>query len=118
MVTFDEIQPDEHVLAYDEVGFLHDTGGHTNGKLILTQMRLVFVIGGGFFGPKQKTDHAIDMGMIDNITLEPTETLGINLRVDFTTYDGPHTVRYHCRLAQAQKMVEIINQRVDMGALR
>ncbi len=118
MVTFDEIQPGEQILVHDEVGLLHDTGGHTNGKLILTQWRLVFVIGGGFFGPDQKTDHAIDIGMIDNVALEPADTLGINLRVDFTTHQGPHTVRYHCRLAQAEKMVYLINQRADMGALR
>ena len=118
MVTFDEIQPGEQILVHDEVSFIHDTGGFTNGKLILTQMRLVFVIGGGFFGPKQRTEHAIDMAMIDNVTLEPAETLGVNLRVDFTSYEGPHTTRYHCRLAQAQKMVDLINQRVDVGALR
>lgn len=118
MVTFDEIEPGEQILTYDEVGLLHDTGGFTNGKLILTQRRLVFVIGGGFFGPKQTTDHAIDMSMIDNVTLEPAENLGVILRVDFTTIDGQHTIRYHCRLAPAQQMVGLINQRVDMGALR
>ena len=49
LVTFDEIQPGGQILVHDEVGLLHDSGGHTNGKLILTQIRLVFVIGGGFF---------------------------------------------------------------------
>ena len=118
MVTFDEIEPGEQILVHDEVGFLLETGGWADGKLILTQRRLVFVIGGGFFGPKQRTDHAIDMSMIDDVSLEPADTLGIKLRVDFTTHTGPHTARYHCRLAQAQKMVELINMRVDRGALR
>ncbi len=118
MVTFDEIERDEQILAHDEVGLLHDSGGHTNGKLILTQRRLVFVIGGGFFGPKQRTDHAIEMNMIDSVTLEPAETLGINLRVDFSTQQGSHTLRYHCRVAPAEKMVWLINQRADRGTLR
>ncbi len=118
MVTFDEIQQDEQILVHDEVGLLHDSGGHTNGKLILTQKRLVFVFGGGFFGPKQRTDHAIDIGMIDNVSLEEAETLGVNLRVDFTTIEGSHIVRYNCRLAQAEKMIQLINLRVDHGALR
>ncbi|MHA1964146.1 MAG: hypothetical protein ACXACG_02910 [Candidatus Thorarchaeota archaeon] len=118
MVTFDEIHPDEQVLEYDDVGFLHDSGGFTNGKLILTQKRLVFVIGGGLFSGKQRTDHAIDMSQIDSVTIEPAENLGVHLRVDFTTLEGTATVRYHGRVSKAQKMVELINQRVDAGILR
>ena len=118
MVTFDEIQPGERILVHDEVGFLLDTGGWSDGKLILTNTRLVFVMGGGFFGPKQWTEHAIDLNLIDNVTLEPADRLGIKLRVDFTTMEGPHTVRYHCRLNQAQKMVEMINYHRDAGILR
>ncbi len=118
MVFFDEIEPLEDVLVYDEVGFLHLTGGQTNGKLILTQMRLVFVTGGGFFGSKQKTEHAINMSSIDGATLEPAENLGVILRIDFTISIGSYTARYHCRLAQAQKMVDIINQGIDGGVLR
>ena len=118
MVTFDEIHQDEKVLVTDEVGLVHNDGGFTNGKLMLTQKRLVFIIGGGFFGPKQKTDHAIDLNLIDSVSLEPRQTVGVNLRVDFTTFDGPATVRYHCRLIQAQKMVDFINMRVDRGVLR
>ena len=118
MVTFDEIQPGEQILVHDEVSIHRDTGGSTKGKLILTQMRLVFVIGGGFLGPKQTTDHAIDMSMIDNVALEPAGTVGVYLRVDFTADNGQHTIRYHCRLAPAQQMVDLINQRADRGALR
>ena len=118
MVFFDEIEPWEDVLVYDEVGFLHPTGGHTNGKLILTQKRLVFVTGGGFFSPKLKTEHAINMNSIDTATLEPAENLGVILRVNFTISIGPYMARYHCRLAQAEKMVYLINQRADRGALR
>ena len=118
MVTFDEIKPGERVLVHDEVGYLHVSGGFTNGKLILTQDRLVFVIGGGFFGPKQTTEHQIDLSLVDNATLEPAENLGVHLRVDFTTREGPATVRYHCRINQAERMVQIINQRVDYGVLR
>lgn len=118
MVTFDEIQPGERILVHDEVSIHRDTGGDIKGKLILTQMRLVFVTGGGFLGPKQTTDHAIDMSIIDSVTLEPAETLGVYLLVDFTMPDGQHTIRYHCRLAPAQQMVSQINQRVDWGALR
>ena len=118
MAFFDEMEPWEDVLVFDEVGFIHPTGGHTNGRLILTPIRLVFVTGGGLFGPKQKTEHAINMNSIDGATLEPAETLGVVLRVDFTTSVGAYSARYHCRMAKAQKMVELINMRQDAGTLR
>ncbi|MFW9975463.1 MAG: hypothetical protein ACFFDQ_09380 [Candidatus Thorarchaeota archaeon] len=115
MVTFDEIEPDEQILATGEFGFLHDSGGFTNGKLILTQRRLVFVIGGGLFGSKQRTAHAIDLNLIDNVVLEPAQTLGINLRVDFTSFGGPATIRYNGRMNDAKKITEIISQSIDYG---
>ena len=106
------------ILVHDEVGFLLETGGWADGKLILTDRRLVFVMGGGFFGPKQRTEHAVDLSMIDNVSLEPADTLGIRLRVDFTTREGPHTVRYHCRIKQAEKIIGFINYHKDSGILR
>lgn len=114
-MTFHEMYPDEQVLATDDFGLLHNDGGFTNGRLILTQKRLVFVISGGLFGPKQRTDHAIELHLIDNISLEEAQSLGVNLRVDFSTFEGPATMRYHGRLNQAKKIVGIISERMNYG---
>ncbi len=118
MVFFDEIEPWEDVLVYDEVGLLHVNGGQTKGRLIFTTMRLVFVIGGDISRPIQKTEHVINMRSIERASLVHSERLGVILRVDFTTSVGAHVVRYLCRLDQAEKFVYHINQRVDMEALR
>ncbi len=115
MVTFDEREPDEQVLANGEFSFLHDSGGFTDGRLILTQKRLVFAIGGGLFSSKQRTAHAIDLNLIDNVALEPTQPFGVNLRVDFTTFEKPVTVRYNGRMNDAKKITEIIAQNIDYG---
>ena len=106
---------DEQVLVTDDAGLLHPDGAQTNGKLILTQIRLVFVIGGGFFGPKRRTDHAIDLNLITNITLEQAQSLGVNVRVDFSTVEGPHTMWYNVRAAQAEEIVRIISGRLSFG---
>ena len=118
MVFFNEIEPWEDVLAYDDVGFIHVNGDQTKGRLILTQLRLVFVTGGEPFEPKLKTEHAINMSSIERALLEPAEGSGVILRVLFSISIGHYVARYYCRLAQAEKFVELINQRVNLGNLR
>jgi hypothetical protein len=117
MAFFDEMEPWEDVLVYDEVGLLHVNGGQTKGRLILTPMRLVFVIGGDISKPLQKTEHIVNMKSIERASMVLSEKLGPILRVDFSTSVGAHTVRYLCQLDKAEKFVFHINQRVDMEAL-
>jgi hypothetical protein len=117
MVFFDEMETWEDILVYDEVGLLHVDGRQTKGRLILTQMRLVFVIGGDLSRPIQKTEHIINMKSIEKATLVNSEILGVILRVDFTTSVGSHVVRYLCHQDQAERFAYHINERADMERL-
>ncbi|MFW9806030.1 MAG: hypothetical protein ACFFFK_04815 [Candidatus Thorarchaeota archaeon] len=117
MAFFNEMDAGEDVIAYDEVGLLHVNGGTTKGKLILTQLRLVFVTGGEPSNPKLKTEHAINIKSMERAQFINSETLGVILSVDFNTSVGSHVVRYICRLDSAEKFVYQINKLVDIKAL-
>lgn len=115
MKTFDGIHPDEQIVATEDAGFAYDSGKSVNGKLVLTQKRLVFVKTEGMFSSKTETVHAIDLNTIQSVSMEPAQSLGVYLRIEFASFEDQGVVWYNGRINQMKKFSDMLNSIIHTG---
>jgi hypothetical protein len=108
----DGLDSSEQELAREKCDFYDEYNRKSNGELVVTQSRLIFL-------DDFHLHHTIDLEHIQGLYVETTGLIGAYLRVDYESPNGVSIARYKGSLVQAEYLMDRVKAAmISDGSLR